>query len=376
MGEKRATAETEREVVVFTYHNFSVVFRMMTKRSIFFLWLVLMLYAAVQASLVANSGSVPFVGVFLYNLIAENFRLLSIWAMLCFAGRYVQQWHIGKQILVYAAWVLATSLMLIGANLSIVFVGGRDSAFLNIWNNKHWILLQNVLENGLIIAGFVVARYRREIGEQKERERELRLLNTQMELAALRAQLNPHFLFNALNVVNALVGVQPDEARRVLEMLSDLLRYTLESDKREMVRLQEELDFVQKYLALEQARFGKRLQYRIEADETLLDALIPPMLLQPLVENAVKHGISPKASGGKVSVSIAPEQGGKRLVVEICDNGIGLQHSMNTHSTGIGLVNIASRLEKLFGGSAAFTMRNNGTDTGGGVTVSLVLPIA
>jgi LytS/YehU family sensor histidine kinase len=239
------------------------------------------------------------------------------------------------------------------------------------------MLLQNVLENALIIAGFVVARYRREFKEQEERERELRHLNTQMELAALRAQLNPHFLFNALNVVNALVGANPDEARRVLETLSDLLRYTLESDKREMVRLQEELDFVQKYLSIEQSRFGKRLQYRIEADESLLDTLIPPMLLQPLVENAVKHGISPKASGGEVCVIIAREEAGRGVSVEIRDNGVGLQHSthahsVHTHSTGIGLTNVNSRLQKLFGEKSLLDVR----DSSDGVRVCFYIPFS
>ncbi len=346
---------------------------MITKRSIFFLWLGLMLYAAVQALLVANSGAAPFVGVFLYNLISENFRFASIWAMLWCSGRYMQHWHIGKQILVYAAWVLATSFTLIATNLSVVFAWGRMEAFIGIWNNKHWIFLQHTLENALILAGFVVMRFRREINEQKKREKELRHLNTQMELAALRAQLNPHFLFNALNVVNALVGVSPDEARRVLEMLSDLLRYTLESDKREMVTLREELDFVRKYLAIEQARFGKRLQYRIEADETLLDTRIPPMLLQPLVENAVKHGISPKASGGEVSVRILYEKTNNRLLVEIHDNGVGLQRSTNTHSTGIGLANVDARLQKLFGETSALKIENTVPENG--VTASFLVPI-
>mgnify|MGYP002784536025 CR=1 FL=1 len=283
----------------------------------------------------------------------------------------MHHWHIGRQILGYAIWVHITSMLLIGANLGVIFAWGRMEALQSIWNNKHWIFLQNVLENSLLIAGFVVMRFRHEIKEREERERELRHLNTQMELAALRAQLNPHFLFNALNTVNALVGADPDEARRVLEMLSDLLRYTLESDKREMVSLQEELDFVQKYLSIEQARFGKRLQYYIEVDDTLFGALIPPMLLQPLVENAVKHGISPKASGGEVRVSIVRDKTGKDLEIEVHDNGVGIQPNSHAQSTGIGLANVNSRLQKLFGEHLSFDVHDNKN----GVSVRFSLPL-
>lgn len=344
---------------------------MITKRSILFLWLGLMFYASFQALLVAKSGSAPFLGVFLYNLISENFRLVSILAMLWLSGRYMHNWHIRRQILVYAVWVIITSIVLIVTNLGVVYAWGRTEAFHSIWNSKHWIFLQNVLEDSLLIAGFVVMRFRHEIKAREEREKELQHLNTQMELVALRAQINPHFLFNALNAVNALVGANPDEARRVLEMLSDLLRYTLESDKQEMVRLQEELDFVRKYLAIEQARFGKRLQYRIETDETILGELIPPMLLQPLVENAVKHGISPKASGGEVCVSVMRDETGKGLVVEVRDNGVGIQPNSHVQSTGIGLANVHSRLQKLFGEKASFEIH----DSPSGVGVRFSLPL-
>jgi hypothetical protein len=344
---------------------------MLSKRSIFVLWLGLMLYAALQAWLVTKSGTAPFRGVFLYNLISENIRAASIYAMLWVSWRMMQSWHIARQASVYAVWAMLTSAVIISANMATLLAWGRTEAFQSIWNNKHWIFLQNMLENALIIAGFVVAEYRREIKQREERERELRYLNTQMELAALRAQLNPHFLFNALNAVNALVGADPEQARRVLEMLADLLRYTLESDKREFVTLREELDFVRKYCAIEQERFGKRLQYRIEADETLLDARIPPMLLQPLVENAVKHGIAPKASGGEVSVRLSHDEALKRLVVEVRDNGVGFKNVVNTHSTGIGLSNVDARLQKLYGTESALHIES----TENGVTLRFLIPI-
>lgn len=327
-----------------------------------------MLYSALQSLLVAKSGSAPFWGVFAYNVISENLRFASIYAVLWWSQKHKHDWRSGQQLLLYGIWVLITTGILIGSNVGILQILGRSEAVRSIWHNKHWIFLQNVLENSLIIAGFMVIRYRQEI---IEREQELRHLNTQMELAALKAQINPHFLFNALNAVNALVGANPDEARRVLEMLSDLLRYTLESDKREMVRLQEELDFVRKYLSIEQARFGKRLQYRIETDETILGEMIPPMLLQPLVENAVKHGISPKASGGEVCICIVRDEAKKNLEVEVRDNGVGIQPNSHVQSTGIGLANVNSRLQKLFGEKASFEIQ----EISNGVSVRFSLPL-
>ncbi|MCU0425923.1 MAG: histidine kinase [Candidatus Kapabacteria bacterium] len=344
---------------------------MLKPRTLTLFWLGLMLYAALQALLVARSGSAPFWGVFIYNLISENLRFASVIAMVLFARRIMSDWQMWRQVAVYVLWVALTSVILIGANLVVVWAWVKNAAFTSIWGNKHWIFLQNVLENALIIAGFVVAQYRREIKQREERERELRYLNTQMELAALRAQLNPHFLFNALNAVNALVGAHPEQARRVLEMLADLLRYTLESDKREFVPLREELDFVRKYCAIEQERFGKRLQTRIDADESLLDVAIPPMLLQPLVENAVKHGIAPKASGGEVSVRLSHDEALKRLVVEVRDNGVGFKNGVNTHSTGIGLSNVDARLQKLYGTESALHIKS----TENGVTVRFSIAV-
>ncbi|MFY8001196.1 MAG: sensor histidine kinase [Candidatus Kapaibacteriota bacterium] len=348
---------------------------MKQQRKFLMLWLGLMLYAAVQAFFVARSGSAPFVGVLIYNLVAEHFRFVSIIAMVWLAWRYVHAWQQWHQILTYVLWAVITSFALIAINLGVLKILEREQGFISIWNNKHWILLQNFLENALVIAGFVVAQYRHEIRQREERERELRLLNTQMELAALRAQINPHFLFNALNTVNALVGANPEQARRVLEMLADLLRYTLESDKRDVVRLSEELDFVRKYLAIEQERFGKRLRTRIEADETLLDAHIPPMLIQPLVENAVKHGISPKAVGGTVTVRVFKEADGKRLWVEVADDGSGMKTVKSFHgwaSTGIGLANTDARLQKLFGKDSALHIESSEH----GVTARFSVPLA
>jgi LytS/YehU family sensor histidine kinase len=274
--------------------------------------------------------------------------------------------------------VMLLSMALFGVTIGMLVLLQQPRAVENILSTGQWIILQHILENGIGLAFIVLAEYRREIGEREERERELRHLNTQMELAALRSQLNPHFLFNALNAINALVGVQPEKARTVLETLAELLRYSLESDKRDFVSLREELDFVQKYLSIEQERFGKRLQISIDIDETLGEARVPPILIQPLVENAVKHGISPKAVGGTVSVTVRSDASanadGKRLWVEVSDDGVGMKtNKLSNHapSIGIGLANTDARLRKLYGEESKLNVES----TENGVTVSFSMPL-
>ncbi|MCS6808134.1 MAG: histidine kinase [Bacteroidota bacterium] len=352
----------------------------MTTRQFILLWIVLMLYAGIQALFIAKETSIVFVWVLMHNLFVEHIRFASIYGIVHLSWRHKDSWRMAQHVTIYAAWVFATSLLLIGAELGIVMLWKQEMAFQNIWDSKHWIFLQHLLENLLIIVVSIVVQYRRELIEREERERTLHYLNTQMELATLRAQLNPHFLFNALNVINALIQANPDEARRVLQMVSDLLRYALQSNKRETVLLYEELSFVRKYLAIEHARFGKRLEYCIEADESLLHMPIPPMIIQPLVENAIKHGISPKTTGGKVYISVIPEPTGKGIVIQVVDNGVGIRNTPLQHplaqqyldSTGIGLANTAARLQKLFGSASALNIHGNNAE--GGVTVQLLIP--
>ncbi len=335
---------------------------MIPQRTIASIWLALMFYAVLQSSLVVRAGNAPFVPVLIGTVLNEHLRLALLLGCWWLLNNRLHTWQLWQQIVSYGLMALVLGFMQFGGSYGLTYFMAPGAALGSIVKNAQWIVLQSVLENGIILASMVLVQYRREIKRREERERELRLLNTQMELAALRAQINPHFLFNALNTVNALVGANPEQARHVLEMLADLLRYTLESDKRDVVSLSEELDFVRKYLAIEQERFGKRLQTRIESDETLLDAHIPPMLIQPLVENAVKHGVSPKAVGGTVTVRVFKEADSTRLCVEVADDGVGMKAVKNIHggaSTGIGLANTDARLQKLFGEESALYIESS-----------------
>lgn len=177
-------------------------------------------------------------------------------------------------------------------------------------------------------------------------EGELKQAALKSELAAIKAQLNPHFLYNVFNTINASVPSQQEKTRQLIATLSDLFRYQLKASKKELVTLEEELDFVKKYLQLEKARFEERLNVEINVPKKLYSEEIPPMLLQPLVENSVKHGISNNLKGGSITISIFKED--DKLKFEIADTGVGVKDKQSLFNKGVGLTNTRLRLQKMY----------------------------
>ena len=196
-------------------------------------------------------------------------------------------------------------------------------------------------------------------------------LRARAEIAALRAQLNPHFLFNTLHSVLGLVRRDPAQAEAALEKLGDLMRYATRVHRHgvDWVALRHERDFVETYLDLEAIRLGDRLRVVRRFDEAALDQLVPTFSLQPLVENAVRHGIAPRAEGGEISIAARVEPGGQRLELEVCNDGNG--PAPESEDGGLGLRVLRERLEALYRGAASMTA---GPTAAGGYTVVLVLP--
>ncbi|MEL6834366.1 MAG: histidine kinase [Bacteroidota bacterium] len=178
---------------------------------------------------------------------------------------------------------------------------------------------------------------------------ELSRLNAESELSALKAQLNPHFLYNVFNTINAAIPTTAKNARNMVTELSDLFRYQLKASREKLIPLQEELEFVGKYLELEKERFAERLQYTITTDAGIEESLIPPIIIQPLVENAIKHGISPLIEGGQIKISVKLQ--GKGLHFSVCDNGKGTNGKVKEEllAKGVGLSNTNERLLKMYG---------------------------
>src|SRR5690348_7993626 len=212
---------------------------------------------------------------------------------------------------------------------------------------------------------------------RKYREREILATRLEAQLAqaqldALRMQLHPHFLFNTLNGIVGLVRDNKNQAAvSMLVGLSDLLRHTLEHSSRQEVELREELNFIKLYLSIQQMRFSDRLRLEFDVDPATNKALVPNLILQPLTENALRHGIGGSVSAGLLGISSGVENGQLRLLVY--DNGGGLPDDWQMKgSAGIGLANTAARLQQLYDDDHQFDIRNR---DGGGVEVVITMPL-
>ena len=187
----------------------------------------------------------------------------------------------------------------------------------------------------------------RRSAKQAQKEIELREIALQSELTAIKAQLNPHFLYNVFNTINASLSPKEEYGRELVAKLSDLFRYQLKASKKAFVPLEQEIDFIYSYLELEEARFRERLQVKWEVDQSLMGVSVPPMLLQPIIENAIQHGISPKIEGGTVTIRI--QQEGEEMAVSIIDDGVGFPDISVPVGEGVGLANTRKMLDRLYG---------------------------
>lgn len=209
--------------------------------------------------------------------------------------------------------------------------------------------------------------------EKDRRARELSLHASRSELKALRAQINPHFLFNALNAIAGLIHRNPAVADETVEKLADVFRYALRGAESEWAVLDAELEFVRSYLDVERARFGDRLHTEVRADEDVRGARVPTMIVQTLVENAVKHGVS--AVRGRAIVRVSARADGPNVILSVADNGSGFRNAAQQASRtegGYGLANIRQRLHGYFGSSASLTVTRDEAE--GFTVVSVSLP--
>ena len=211
--------------------------------------------------------------------------------------------------------------------------------------------------------------YYHESQERKLRSAQLETRLVEARLKTLEAELHPHFLFNTLHAISTLVHRDPDAADRMISRLSDLLRITFDRTGEPKVSLKEEIDFLQKYLDIEQTRFQDRLTVSVNVDPDALDGEVPRMILQPIVENAIKHGIAGRSGGDAIQITAGCDNG--RLWMQVRDNGAGLQvRTLKALRTGVGLSNTRARLDCLYGRH----YRLEFSDKHGGLSVLIEIP--
>lgn len=229
----------------------------------------------------------------------------------------------------------------------------------------------------IIVGASVATGYAAEARRREQEAAELALHSAQLEthltearLRVLQSQLNPHFLFNAFNTISAFTETDPKTARRMMARLGKLLRSSLDHAGRQEVTLAEELAFLEDYLTIERLRFEDRLTVEVQVEDSVRDALVPSFVLQPLVENAIRHGTGALLRSGHVRVSARRADGQLRLEVE--DDGAGLPEGWHlADHAGVGLSNIARRLQELYGSGHTFAV---GGRADGGVRVHIALP--
>jgi hypothetical protein len=238
------------------------------------------------------------------------------------------------------------------------------------WSDYRGLFMHLITASVVIFACTVVAWYAvtnyREAKESRLESAELGALLQKAQLQALRSQLNPHFLFNTLHSIAELIHENPRHAEQMVLQLGELLRKSLETQALE-VPLSEEIDFLRSYLAIEQTRLGDRLDLVWKIDPAVANARVPSLILQPIVENAIRHGIAVSPGGGRLE--IAATRIGDQLQLEVRDNGPGLKPNDARSGNGIGIGHTQARLERLYGPRARFKLTSDQ-----GVVASMSLP--
>jgi len=244
--------------------------------------------------------------------------------------------------------------------------GPYGALFLQKFLNQ---LLGSVILYGCILLVGYMLESRERLARQQMEAARLGEQLSKAQLTALRQQIEPHFLFNTLNAVAGLIREgRNDAAVNMIAGLSDLLRRVVNDSQRQEVPLGEELEFLQKYLDIQKARFAERLELRLDVPQELCRARVPGLILQPIVENAVKHGIAKRAQGGAIEIGVERSDG--MLTVTIYNDGPKLPADRDQSNGGIGLSNVRTRLESLYGDGFELSMGNEGS----GVRVSLSVP--
>jgi two-component system, LytTR family, sensor kinase len=341
---------------------------------------VLGLFEATQTVVVMRAEGMHHAWTELFFAILLSWVPWAVWAPVAlrlgrkyplFQGSSAEAWprHAGLWV---AIWITASAWnSAIEVWLNPWAPGNPRPPFFPLWQQKFFNLL---LASLFLYAGILLLGWMLDSREHLARQNmEAARLNEQLakaQLSALRQQIEPHFLFNTLNTVAGLVREgRGDSAVDMIAGLSELLRKSLQTSDRQQVSLGQEMDIVGKYLEIEKARFAERLRVRVAVPEELKKARVPSLILQPIVENAVKHGIARRVEGGEIAISAFRQNGELRLIVS--NDGPAFSQGWQTARKGIGLENVKERLATLYGPAAGLSVA---PDLPRGATVTLSMP--
>jgi two-component system LytT family sensor kinase len=301
---------------------------------------------------------------------------LSVPAVVWMARRFrfeKAKWQLS--LLVHIVWAVLLTLdqIVIAEWILRAFTHARDFPVAKpIWSSVLDNFHSSLPTYAVILFGYYAFDYYAKYRDRELRASQLETRLSQAQLTALKMQLNPHFLFNTLNTISSLMYTDPDCADRMMTRLSELLRLTLEQDGEQEVTLKEEMEILDRYLQIERIRFEDRLRVTVSIDPAALEARVPNFSLQPLVENAIRHGIAPRPEGGCLDISARRDDG--MLRIRLCDDGPGLQPagaSEPRRREGIGVANTRARLAQLYGNEQSFEMTNAPE---GGLVVLMSVP--
>jgi two-component sensor histidine kinase len=316
--------------------------------------------------------SIPFVNYVLWAFLSPIvYNLMLLFPLRKGFTIKMVSFHLLFSLILAFIHEFVSNLMYISIYMVFYPVENIEKFLMMRMNTIPYALLDRMIEYWIILGIFMALYY---FNQFKDKEVEVVMMENELnnaQLSALKMQLQPHFLFNTLNTVSALISTNAKDAQKVLARLGNLLRTLLDQNQKNYIQLSEEIQYTRNYLDIEQTRFMDRLTVNYDIDPTALKAVVPNLILQPLVENAIKHGFSNRPEGGIINLSAKIDN--NLLILEVEDDGIGCDNCDDlTTSSGIGLTNTRDRLKNIYKENATFKLFSR---KGEGFKVQIIIPL-
>ncbi len=330
------------------------------------IWVVIAIIQMLVMHKFSQDSRYIFTDALVYNFVYAVLALL-LWYPIYFNRKNDNAWY--NFLFVHLAIALAFLALWqgVGHVLMSLFTNGDEAYHNAILASMPWRVLIGALQYLIVVLVYYILAYVEQLKDTAETEIRLHEIIRDSELNLLKSQINPHFLFNSLNSVNSLILQNTEKAREMVVALSDFLRYTVLSTNQNMMSVEQEMENVKRYLAIEKLRFGDKLVYHFDVNSEALSVKMPSMMLQPLFENAIKHGVCESLQAVQVWTKV--EKRGEHIYIEISNDFE--PGASSKKGSGTGLKNIGERLRLLYGGNASMQVRRGE----GRFTVVLQIPV-